>query len=41
MDPTLNIDGPMQADTALDIDVQSEYPFMSFDGPANVLICRI
>ena len=39
MDPTLNIDGPMQADTALDIDVQSEYPFMSFDGPANVLIC--
>ena len=39
MDPTLSIDGPMQADTALDIDVQSEYPFMSFDGPANVLIC--
>ena len=23
----------------LDIDVQSEYPFMAFDGPANVLIC--
>ena len=26
----------MQADTALDIDIKSEYPFMSFDGPANV-----
>ena len=39
LDPSLVIDGPMQADTALDIDVQSEYPFMSFDGPANVLIC--
>ncbi len=39
MDQKLQIDGPMQADTALDIDVQSEYPFMAFDGPANVLIC--
>ena len=39
MDHKLQIDGPMQADTALDIDVQSEYPFMAFDGPANVLIC--
>ncbi|MBT5184706.1 MAG: NADP-dependent malic enzyme [Euryarchaeota archaeon] len=39
MDPTLKIDGPMQADTALDSEVQSEYPFMTFDGPANVLIC--
>ena len=29
----------MQADTALDINVQSDYPFMDFDGPANVLIC--
>lgn len=39
MDKSLSIDGPMQADTALDADVQSEYPFMAFDGPANVLIC--
>ncbi len=39
MDHKLQIDGPMQAATALDIDVQSEYPFMAFDGPANVLIC--
>jgi len=39
MDTSLSIDGPMQADTALDVDVQSEYPFMAFDGPANILIC--
>lgn len=39
MDNSLSIDGPMQADTALDVDVQSEYPFMDFDGPANILIC--
>ena len=39
MDPSLIIDGPMQADTALDPNVQTEYPFMEFDGPANVLIC--
>ena len=39
MDSNLCIDGPMQADTALDLEVQSEYPFMNFDGPANVLIC--
>ena len=39
MDPSLSIDGPMQADTALNMDIQSEYPFMDFDGPANVLIC--
>jgi len=39
MDQSLSIDGPMQADTALDVDVQSEYPFMAFDGPANILIC--
>jgi malate dehydrogenase (oxaloacetate-decarboxylating)(NADP+) len=39
MDNSLSIDGPMQADTALDVDVQSEYPFMAFDGPANILIC--
>ena len=39
LDPTLIIDGPMQADTALDLEVQKEYPFMNFNGPANVLIC--
>jgi malate dehydrogenase (oxaloacetate-decarboxylating)(NADP+) len=39
MDHKLSIDGPMQVDTALDIEVQSEYPFLAFDGPANVLIC--
>ena len=39
LDPDLIIDGPMQADTALVPDIQEEYPFMSFDGAANVLIC--
>ena len=38
LDPSMVIDGPMQADTALDAATQSEYPFMNFDGPANVLI---
>ena len=38
IDPTLKIDGPMQADTALNHTVQEEYPFMNFDGPANVLV---
>ena len=38
LDPTLMIDGPMQSDTALNPDVQSEYPFMQLVGPANVLI---
>jgi len=38
-DPDLVIDGPMQADTALIPEIQSEYPFMNFQGPANVLIC--
>ena len=38
LDPTLVIDGPMQADTALDSKVQKEYPFMEFTGPANVLV---
>ncbi len=38
IDPTLKIDGPMQADTALNTAVQEEYPFMNFDGPANVLV---
>ena len=39
LDPSLIIDGPMQADTALDSTVQKEYQFMEFDGPANVLVC--
>jgi malate dehydrogenase (oxaloacetate-decarboxylating)(NADP+) len=39
MQPDLCIDGPMQADTALIPDIQKNYPFMEFDGPANVLIC--
>ena len=39
LDPDLIIDGPMQADTALVPEIQMEYPFMSFDGPANILIC--
>ena len=38
MDPTLIIDGPMQADTALNQNVQEDYPFMNFEGPANVLV---
>ena len=38
LDPSLVIDGPMQADTALNGDVQTEYPFMDFKGPANVLV---
>ena len=39
LDPDLIIDGPMQADTALVPEIQKEYPFMSVDGPANILIC--
>ena len=39
LDPDLIIDGPMKADTALVPEIQKEYPFMSFDGPANILIC--
>ena len=39
IEPELVIDGPMQADTALVPEIQQDYPFMSFDGPANVLIC--
>tara|TARA_B100001765_G_C19321423_1_gene257557 strand:- start:27 stop:563 length:537 start_codon:yes stop_codon:yes gene_type:complete len=39
LDSDLVIDGPMQADTALVPDIQADYPFMAFDGPANVLIC--
>ena len=38
LDPSLVIDGPMQADTALNGGVQEEYPFMDFKGPANVLV---
>ena len=38
LDPDLIIDGPMQADTALVPDIQEEYPFMTFEGAANVLI---
>ena len=38
IDPTLRIDGPMQADTALNSAVQADYPFMDFEGPANVLV---
>ena len=38
LDPTLIIDGPMQADTALNQTVQQDYPFMNFEGPANVLV---
>ena len=39
LDRGLIIDGPMQADTALVPDRQNEFPFMEFDGPANVLVC--
>ena len=39
LEPDLVIDGPMQADTALMSEIQEDYPFMSFKGPANVLIC--
>jgi malate dehydrogenase (oxaloacetate-decarboxylating)(NADP+) len=39
LDPNLIIDGPMQADTALISDIQEQFPFMKFTGPANVLIC--
>ena len=38
IDPTLKIDGPMQADTALNSAVQADYPFMDSEGPANVLV---
>ena len=39
LDSDLVIDGPMQVDTALVPEIQTVYPFMAFDGPANVLIC--
>ena len=37
--PDIIIDGPMQADTALVPEQQEDFPFMTFEGPANVLIC--
>ena len=39
LDPGIIIDGPMQADTALVEEIQGNYPFMEFEGAANVLIC--
>ena len=39
LDPSLIIDGPMQADTALMPTIQKQYPFMTLGGAANVLIC--
>ena len=39
LDPSLIIDGPMQADTALMPTIQEQYPFMALGGAANVLIC--
>jgi len=39
LNPELVIDGPMQADTALVPEKQKEFPFMKFDGPANILVC--
>tara|TARA_B100000959_G_scaffold286251_1_gene364094 strand:+ start:972 stop:3254 length:2283 start_codon:yes stop_codon:yes gene_type:complete len=39
IEPDLVVDGPMQADTALVDEIQQDYPFMNFKGPANVLIC--
>ena len=39
LDPSLVIDGPMQGDTALNSEIQSDYGFMTLEGPANVLIC--
>jgi malate dehydrogenase (oxaloacetate-decarboxylating)(NADP+) len=39
MDPDLEIDGEMQADTALDfIKLKSTYPFSRLTGPANILV---
>ena len=38
LDPTLMIDGPMQADVALNTKARGEYPFMDLVGSANVLV---
>ncbi len=39
-DPSIIIDGPMQADTALNENKQiTEFSFMELNGPANILIC--
>ena len=39
MDPELEIDGEMQADTAVDaIKLRQVYPFTHLKGPANVLV---
>jgi malate dehydrogenase (oxaloacetate-decarboxylating)(NADP+) len=39
MDPELEIDGEMQADTAVDaIKLRQVYPFTTLSGPANVLV---
>lgn len=39
MDPELEIDGEMQADTAVDaVKLKNIYPFAHLTGPANVLV---
>jgi len=39
LDPTLEIDGEMQADTAVDeVKLRTLYPFSQLSGPANVLV---
>jgi malate dehydrogenase (oxaloacetate-decarboxylating)(NADP+) len=38
-DPSLMVDGEMQADTAVDAElIQRDYPFSALKGPANVLV---
>lgn len=40
LDPDLEIDGEMQADTALVEEIlKRDYPFSNLTGPANVLVC--
>jgi malate dehydrogenase (oxaloacetate-decarboxylating)(NADP+) len=39
LDPTLEVDGEMQADAALNYEIQREFfPFSDLKGPANVLV---
>jgi len=39
MDPDLEVDGEMQADSALNFDILREYyPFSNLSGPANILV---